>query len=81
MSQVHQIAPQPHQVEPIDLPDDGAQLIETTGVEIIERWPMPTPANVDAAATTSNDNAVWAPEIVEKAAEVVPFVTTLPRVR
>ena len=42
---------------------------------------MPTPANVDAAATTSNDNAVWAPEIVEKAAEVVPFVTTLPRVR
>jgi hypothetical protein len=78
MSQVHQIAPYPHQVEPIELPDDGAELIETTGVEIIERWPMPTPANA-ATAATSNDNAVWGPEVVEKAAEVVPFVATLPR--
>ena len=81
MSQVHQIAPHPHQVEPTVLPDDGAVLIETTGVEIIERWSMPTPANADAPPMSSNDNAMWVPEIVEKAAEVVPFVTTLPRVR
>ena len=80
MSQVHQIAPSPHQVEPIDLPDDGARLIETTGVEIIERWPMPTPLGADAAVG-SNDNARWLPEILEKAAEVVPFVATLRRVR
>jgi hypothetical protein len=81
MSQVHQIAPYPDQVEPIELPDDGAELIETTGVEIIERWPMPTPGRPGSGAAWSNDNGVGDPDTLEKAAKVVPFVTTLPRVR
>jgi hypothetical protein len=81
MSQAHQIAPYPHQVEPIELPDDGAELIETTGVEVIEHWPMPTPANVDTGSTSSLDNPASDPEVVENAAKVVPFVTTLPRMR
>jgi hypothetical protein len=79
MSWVHQIAPAAHQVEPIELPDDGAQLIETTGVEIIGRWPMPTPANAEVE-WTSNDDAVRVAEKSKNTAEVVPFVTTLPRV-
>jgi hypothetical protein len=76
MSHVHQIAPFPHQVEPIELPDDGALLIETTGFEILEEWPR---RNV-TARVSSNDNAARDTEIAENVGEIVSFVATLPRV-
>jgi hypothetical protein len=42
---------------------------------------MPTPGRPGSGAAWSNDNGVGDPETLEKAAKVVPFVTTLPRVR
>jgi hypothetical protein len=75
MSQVHQVAPCPYQVEPIELPDDGALVIDTTGSEVLDAWPCS--ANTSAS---SNDNAANELDCVRNEDDVVPFVTTLPRV-
>lgn len=77
MSQVHQIAPFAYQVEPIELPDDGALLIETTGVELLDDWPN-APLSPSA---NSNDNATIDQDTAATTAEVVSFAATLPRVR
>jgi hypothetical protein len=75
MSHAHQIAPSPNQVEPIDLPDDGALVIETTGVEVL----LECPPAVSTSAS-SNDNATNDSDAAAQARQVVSFVATLPRV-
>lgn len=67
MARAVQLAPAPHQLEPIELPDDGAVVIETSGVEVLGS--SRTSAN-DNAARRRNDGA-------ESAPGVVPFASTL----
>lgn len=68
MSQVTQIAPSRYQLDPIELPDDGAVLIETTGVELLE---TPIVSSPSASREFANDNA---------ANGLRSFAATLPRV-
>jgi hypothetical protein len=75
MSQSHQIAPFPNQVEPIDVPDDGALLIETTGVEVPAGWATP----VTVRSASSNHNATTVPGSAANASKVGSFVAPLPR--
>jgi hypothetical protein len=69
MARAVQLAPAPHQLEPVELPDDGAVVIETSGVEVLD-------------GTSANDNAApahadGAEQAVRRAPEVVPFASTL----
>jgi hypothetical protein len=36
MARAVQTEPAPHQLEPVELPDDGAKVIETSGVEVLD---------------------------------------------
>lgn len=73
------IPPHARQVEPIDLPDHDAQLIETTGVEILERKSMPPAVAENAPRIVSNDNASLCEKTAKKSGKLVPFAATLPR--
>lgn len=67
MARAVQIAPAPHQLEPIELPDDGALVIETSGVEVLD----------GRSSTSANDNATSSHDAAEPAPDVVPFAWTL----
>lgn len=93
MSSAHQISPYAYEAEPgvyqlevLLLPDDGAPLIETTGVEIVE--PAPRSARPRGRREWgANDNAArgdrdwWRDVNAASARQCIPFTATLPRVK
>jgi hypothetical protein len=70
MARAVQLAPAPHQLEPVELPDDGAEVIETSGVEMLDGH----------SSSLANDND-GAPSAAlpgpERRPHVVPFASTL----
>jgi hypothetical protein len=93
MSSAHQISPYTYEAEPgvyqlevLVLPDDGAAMIETTGVEVVD--PAPRSARSTGRRDWgANDNAArgdraWPRDVnVAAAGACIPFTATLPRVK
>lgn len=85
MARVVQLAPAPHQLDPVELPDDGMLVIETSGIEVLDGVDAHLVDGVDVdvldvdvldgpESFRANDNAETPPR-------VVPFASTLKSIR
>jgi hypothetical protein len=88
MARAVQVAPAPHQLDAVELPDDGAVVIETNGIEVLDVGAEAVDGvELDGldlldgpASVRANDNNCGT-ERAPAPPRVVPFASTLKSIR